>query len=298
MLTVGAVDREDVPAWFSSRGPTAVDHNLKPEMSAPGVGISAARAGGRGDYAYAAMSGTSMATPHVAGAAAIVKQAHPTWTGQQLKAALVSSAKSDVPGDVRAQGAGRLDVIAAIEQPVTTTPVQGGSFAWPHTDAQVTTIDVPYTNVSDEPVTLQLSVAGVTGNDGSAVKSAPAILGSLVGDHPRRRDRQGPAEGRPDREARGRAVRRRHGPHRGHGRRQGVDARSRSTSRPRPCSLTVRVKDRLGDPATAAPASTWSTSTPIKAQRAFNNGAAEQTFQVRPGPYFLSSFVGHRTPPT
>ena len=115
VLTVGAVDREDVPAWFSSRGPTAVDHNLKPEMSAPGVGISAARSGGRGDDAYAAMSGTSMATPHVAGAAAIVKQAHPTWTGQQLKAALVSSAKSDVPGDVRAQGAGRLDVIAAVE---------------------------------------------------------------------------------------------------------------------------------------------------------------------------------------
>ena len=106
VLTVGAVDREDVPAWFSSRGPTAVDHHLKPEMSAPGVGISAARSGGRGDNAYAAMSGTSMATPHVAGAAAIVKQAHPTWTGQQLKAALVSSAKSDVPGDVRAPGRG------------------------------------------------------------------------------------------------------------------------------------------------------------------------------------------------
>src|SRR3954451_19442930 len=95
VLTVGAVDRQDVPAWFSSRGPTAVDHYLKPELSAPGVGISAARSGGRGDNAYVAMSGTSMATPHVAGAAAIVKQAHPSWTGQQLKAALVSSAKSD-----------------------------------------------------------------------------------------------------------------------------------------------------------------------------------------------------------
>ncbi len=178
VLTVGAVDREDVPAWFSSRGPTAVDHNLKPEMSAPGVGISAARSGGRGDNAYAAMSGTSMATPHVAGAAAIVKQAHPTWTGQQLKAALVSSAKSDVPGDVRAQGAGRLDVIAAVKAPVTTMPVQGGTFAWPHTSAQITTIDVPYTNVTDQPVTLQLSIAGVTGDDGSAVKSAPAILGA------------------------------------------------------------------------------------------------------------------------
>ena len=46
VLTVGAVDRDDVPASFSSRGPTAVDHTLKPEIAAPGVGISAARRAG------------------------------------------------------------------------------------------------------------------------------------------------------------------------------------------------------------------------------------------------------------
>ncbi|MFF8778586.1 S8 family serine peptidase [Streptomyces sp. NPDC015140] len=80
VLTVGAVDRDDTTAPFSSRGPVAVTHTLKPELSAPGVDISAAGAGGRGVYAYRTMSGTSMATPHVAGAAAVVRQAHPNWT--------------------------------------------------------------------------------------------------------------------------------------------------------------------------------------------------------------------------
>jgi subtilisin family serine protease len=290
VLTVGAVDREDVPAWFSSRGPTAVDHHLKPEMSAPGVGISAARAGGRGDNAYAAMSGTSMATPHVAGAAAIVKQAHPTWTGQQLKAALVSSTKSDVPGDVRAQGAGRLDVIAAVEQPVTTTPVQGGTFAWPHTSAQVTTIDVPYTNVSDTPVTLQLSVAGVTGDDGSAVTSRPVTLGVTAVTVPAHETVTVPLAVDPTAKL-------------GAGQYGDVTGRIVATGdakvstpfslyvQPETVELTVRMKDRLGNPANNGSSIDVVNIDSIKAQRAFNNGAVEQTFQVRPGTYFLSSFV-------
>jgi hypothetical protein len=290
VLTVGAVDREDVPAWFSSRGPAAVTHTLKPEISAPGVGISAARSGGRGDNAYLSMSGTSMATPHVAGAGAIVKQAHPTWTGQQLKAALVSSAKSDVPGDVRAQGAGRLDVIAAVNDRVTTMPVQGGTFAWPHTSAQVTTVQVPYTNVTDKPVTLQLSVAGVTGDDGSAVKSAPVTLeastvtvpaGETVA-VPLRIDPTARLDAGQYGDVTGRIV--------------ATGGAAVSTPfalyvTPETVQLTVRMKDRLGNPASAGSSVDVVNIDSIKAQRAFNNGATEQKFQVRPGTYFLSSFV-------
>lgn len=62
VLTVGAIDRTDAAAPFSSRGPAMVTHAVKPEISAPGVGIIAARSGGRGSDAYVAMSGTSMAT--------------------------------------------------------------------------------------------------------------------------------------------------------------------------------------------------------------------------------------------
>ncbi|MFC7109603.1 S8 family serine peptidase [Nonomuraea rubra] len=94
-LAVGAVDGADQPADFSSRGPRAGDRGLKPEITAPGVDILAARSqyAAEGDGFYQTMSGTSMATPHVAGAAALLAAQHPDWTGAQLKDALVSTAK-------------------------------------------------------------------------------------------------------------------------------------------------------------------------------------------------------------
>ena len=94
-LTVGAVDKQDNLASFSSTGPLTGTGALKPDLVAPGVDITAARSqdmtdGGSG--LYRTISGTSMATPHVSGAAAILAQQHPGWTGQQLKEQLMSSA--------------------------------------------------------------------------------------------------------------------------------------------------------------------------------------------------------------
>ncbi|MFI9568145.1 S8 family serine peptidase [Streptomyces rishiriensis] len=99
-LTVGAVDRTDAMVDFSSRGPTA-DGSLKPDLTAPGVDIVAAKAaeGTEGDPAadgYVSMSGTSMATAHVAGAAAILAQRHPDWTGERIKAALTPPSRPPV----------------------------------------------------------------------------------------------------------------------------------------------------------------------------------------------------------
>ncbi|MBO2449180.1 S8 family serine peptidase [Actinomadura barringtoniae] len=118
-LTVGAVDGQDRLAGFSSRGPRAGRYAAKPEIVAPGVNIVAARAKGTqmGDPVnarYTAASGTSMATPHVAGAVALLAQQHPAWKGPQLKAAIVGSA-ARVKGDAFEVGAGRLDVAAAIK---------------------------------------------------------------------------------------------------------------------------------------------------------------------------------------
>ncbi|MDX3636228.1 MULTISPECIES: S8 family peptidase [Streptomyces] len=170
-LTVGAVDRKDAIAEFSSRGPTA-DGFLKPDVTAPGVDIVAAKAaeGFMGDPAadgYVSMSGTSMATPHVAGAAAILAQQHPDWSGRQIKAALTASAKPTAATSSYTQGTGRVDVARVIDQRLTSSPTAlgFGTQAYPHTDDQPVTKDVTYRNAGTEPVTLDLATEAY-GNDG------------------------------------------------------------------------------------------------------------------------------------
>ncbi|MEU2662672.1 S8 family serine peptidase [Micromonospora sp. NPDC007220] len=163
-LTVGAVDKQDALAGFSSTGPLARTGALKPDLAAPGVGIVAARSQqAAGEGAYQGMDGTSMATPHVAGAAAILAQRHPDWTGQQLKDALMSSAKG-LSDDYRPYqvGTGRLDVAAAVRGTVRATgSAFFGTFDWPHepTDAPVTR-SVTFTNSGTAAVTLDLALTG------------------------------------------------------------------------------------------------------------------------------------------
>ncbi|MEW1725209.1 S8 family serine peptidase, partial [Streptomyces sp. NPDC093109] len=175
-LTVGAVDRDENIADFSSVGPTA-DGSLKPDITAPGVGIVAAKAanGVLGDPAadgYVSMSGTSMATPHVAGAAAILAQEHPDWTGQRIKQALTASAKPAAGLTPYQQGTGRADLTKAITQSVVSeqTSLNFGTQQWPHTTDKPVTKTVTYTNTGTQDVTLDLSLETV----GPKGKAAPA----------------------------------------------------------------------------------------------------------------------------
>jgi subtilisin family serine protease len=171
-LTVGAVDRDDRLAGFSSRGRTD-GGAVKPEITAPGVEIVAAKAknGQIGDPAvdgYVSMSGTSMAAPHVAGAAAILAGQHPDWSPGQLKAALTGSAAPNDTSTVFEQGAGRVDVAGADTATVVASSgaLNYGTALWPHDDDQPVAKTLAYTNSGSEPVTLDLT-ADVTGPGGA-----------------------------------------------------------------------------------------------------------------------------------
>lgn len=191
-LTVGAVDKSDQLASFSSRGPRRGDWAIKPDVTAPGVNIVAARAAGTSlclnacvqpgdgpvDANHTSASGTSMAAPHVAGAAAIVLQNDPDLTPEQLKAALVTTAEPHDTLTVYQQGGGRIDVPAALDTPVLAEPaiLNLGFFEYPHDDAVPMQTEVSYTNRGDETVTLDLSIQA------SAVQGPPVPAGSLTVD--------------------------------------------------------------------------------------------------------------------
>lgn len=161
-LAVGAVNRADGLASFSSRGPRVGDFAVKPDITAPGDSIVAARSkdSDRPGESYTTLSGTSMSSPHVAGAAAILAQRRPDWTPAQLKAALMASAAPNPALGVFAQGAGRLDVARAVNQTLVTTPpsVSMGRQLWPHADDALITRTVSYRNTGNAAVTVTLAL--------------------------------------------------------------------------------------------------------------------------------------------
>jgi subtilisin family serine protease len=93
-------DAGDLMARFSARGPGPAADILKPDVTAPGVNIIAgftpdpANATPGENFAY--LSGTSMSAPHIAGVAALLRQAHPEWSPAAIKSALVTSARQDI----------------------------------------------------------------------------------------------------------------------------------------------------------------------------------------------------------
>ncbi|MCA2216136.1 S8 family serine peptidase [Jidongwangia harbinensis] len=169
-LSVGAVDDKDQLADFSSRGPRVGDAAIKPDITAPGVGIVAAKASSvTGAPAqpgvpdgYLSMSGTSMAAPHVAGAALLLAQAHPDWTASRLKATLMASAQPDEALGAFEQGAGRVDVTRALGQTVVADPpsVSYGLAKWPHTKDVEIARKLTYRNDGEQAVTLKLAITG------------------------------------------------------------------------------------------------------------------------------------------
>jgi subtilisin family serine protease len=179
-LTVGAVDASDRVADFSSRGPQVNTYAMKPEIVAPGVSIVAARATGTEggtpvDAHYTSASGTSMAAPHVAGAAAVLVQRHPDWRPDRLKSALIGSADPASGGDTYVVGAGRLNVATPLDGIVSDTgTVQLGVLPYPQTG--VSEAALRWTNTGGRRATLALS-ASITDRQGGAAPVSLSVAG-------------------------------------------------------------------------------------------------------------------------
>ena len=154
---------------FSGQGPTEVDFRIKPDVVAPGVhvlsSIPISFCGGKPCFAF--FQGTSMATPHLAGSAAVVRWLYPNWSAAQIRSAIVNTAdrnvlKQAVGGNpernVNIAGAGRENLLAAVNAAVTLDPVSVSFGAIPSGSGQTRALKVRVKNVSAGPLTVSASV--------------------------------------------------------------------------------------------------------------------------------------------
>jgi subtilisin family serine protease len=165
-LAFQAGNTPDLIIGFSSRGP-GVGNTLKPDIAAPGVNILAqGYALGTGEarhLGYGQASGTSMASPHVAGAAALLRQIHPDWSNAYIKSALMSTSKyldiylddGVTPAQPLDMGAGRLDLTHAADPGVILDP-PSLSFGFSPTGTQKT-LSFEVISVADTAETYNLS---------------------------------------------------------------------------------------------------------------------------------------------
>ena len=122
-------NRAGVITSFSSAGPTDFGHFLKPDISAPGLDVLSSTPPATTGSTFSVFAGTSMATPHVAGAAALLVQRHPQWTATNVKSALMSTAGPAWGDTARTQeapvlleGAGLANVSTADDPKLFTDP--------------------------------------------------------------------------------------------------------------------------------------------------------------------------------
>ncbi|GAA0949850.1 S8 family serine peptidase [Kribbella koreensis] len=162
-LTVANLMRNGELEETSCHGPRA-DRATKPDISAPGTDIVAPLAAGAdigspvGQY-YTSLTGTSMASPHVAGTAALLAQQHKDWNATRLKARLISTADPLPKGPVDNEGAGRVDADQATDNSVTvdTGELEFGTTLWPHPTPKPVSRALTYQNSTKTAVTLKLT---------------------------------------------------------------------------------------------------------------------------------------------
>lgn len=153
-LTVAATQDNDVQAFFSSEGPTRGSYRLKPDIAAPGINVLGAKAGARDGELYLPMSGTSQATPIVAGAAVLLLQQHPTWTPAQLKTRLTTTADTVSSSQPWTVGGGRLNLENALSEGLSSDSGALDFGYLKHPDESEQSRTVKLTNNGDTPMTL------------------------------------------------------------------------------------------------------------------------------------------------
>jgi len=200
----------DIMAGFSSQGPTDVDFRVKPDVVAPGVNVlsSIPATFCATPPCWAFFQGTSMATPHLAGSAAVVRQQHPTWSAAAVRSAVVNTADQDAlktfqnaspQSDVNVIGAGRENLLAAVGARIALDPVSVSFGAVPSGSGQSRSVAVTVTNlgasgsfsltladVTSSGVSFAVSPSSLTlgaGESGTAVVTMNAAKGAALNDH-------------------------------------------------------------------------------------------------------------------
>jgi subtilisin family serine protease len=172
----GSIETDTLPS-FSSAGPTSYSLRLKPDVTAPGEDVASSLPGS----SFAELSGTSMAAPHVAGAAALLRERHPAWTPAQVKSALVLTG-APVHGASGAEvsplreGGGRIDLPRA-DQPLVFASPMNLSFGLLRPGATATQA-VTLSDAGGGAGTWNVGFSGATGTLASAA-SQTTVPGTL-----------------------------------------------------------------------------------------------------------------------
>jgi len=158
-------------ADFSSQGPTNNDFRVKPDVVAPGVHVlsSIPHQFCANPPCFAFFNGTSMATPHLAGGAAVVRGQHPDWSAAEVRSAIVNTADRNVlknfataalETDENVMGAGRENLLSAVGAQAALDPVSVSFGAVPSGSGQTKPFDVMVTNLGSATATWNVAVTG------------------------------------------------------------------------------------------------------------------------------------------
>lgn len=187
-LSYVSTPNSNIMAGFSSQGPVDVSLRVKPDVVAPGVNVlsSIPMAACDAPPCFAFFSGTSMASPHLAGSAAVVLQQHPDWSAAEVRSAIVNTAdqgvlknyvKAKPTNNVLVVGAGLENLDAAVQAQVSLDPVSVAFGGVPSGSGQMRTQTVTVTNLSGSPATYAFAVTDQpTGVDYSVSRDTLDLL--------------------------------------------------------------------------------------------------------------------------